>query len=142
MSERSEALREAVIERADNRCEYCRLPAYLQVGGFEIDPIESRSRGGQTILSNLALAYPNCNAHKWAHVDGEDAESGQHAFLFNPRRQRWVDHFEWADLSPYEIVGISSQGRATVSRLQMTHPDLVSIRCLLDELGIQWRVES
>lgn len=142
MSERSEALREAVIERADNRCEYCQLPAYLQVGGFEIDHIKPRSRGGQTTLSNLALACPNCNAHKWAHVDGEDPESGRHALLFNPRQQRWVDHFEWSNLSPYGIVGMSSQGRATVSRLQMNHPNLVSIRRLLDELGIQWREDS
>lgn len=141
MSELSGALREAVIERADNRCEYCQLPAYLQVGGFEIDHIEPRSRGGQTILSNLALACPNCNAHKWAHIDGKDPESGQHALLFNPRRQRWVDHFEWSAPSPYEIVGTSSQGRATVSRLQMNHPDLVSIRRLLAELGIPWRVD-
>jgi 5-methylcytosine-specific restriction endonuclease McrA len=93
MSEQSEALREAVIERADNRCEYCQLPAHLQVGGFEIDHIMPRSRGGQTVLSNLALACPNCNAHKWVHVDGEVPESGQHALLFNPRQQRWVDHF-------------------------------------------------
>jgi hypothetical protein len=142
MSELSGALREAVIERAGNRCEYCQLPAQLQVGGFEIDHIEPRSRGGQTVLSNLALACPNCNAHKWAHIDGEDPESGQHALLFNPRQQRWVDHFEWSDPSRYEIVGTSSQGRATVSRLQMNHPDLVSIRRLLAELDIQWRAES
>ena len=142
MSELSGALREAVIERADNRCEYCQLPAYLQVGGFEIDHIEPRSRGGRTILSNLALACPSCNAHKWAHVDGEDPESRQPVLLFNPRRQRWVDHFEWSNLNPYEIVGISSQGRATVSRLQMNHPDLVHIRRLLAELGIQWKVDN
>ena len=51
-------------------------------------------------------------------------------------------HFEWSDPSRYEIVGTSSQGRATVSRLQMNHPDLVSIRRLLAEWDIQWRVES
>ena len=47
MSERSEALREAVIERADNRCEYCQLPAYLQVGGFEIDHIKPDREGAR-----------------------------------------------------------------------------------------------
>ncbi len=140
MSELSGTLREAVIERADNRCEYCQLPADLQVGGFEIDHIEPRSRGGQTTLANLALACPNCNAHKWAHVDGEDPESKQPVLLFNPRRQRWVDHFAWSDSNPYEMVGISSQGRATISQLQMNHPDLVNIRRLLAELGIQWNV--
>ena len=142
MSESSGALRSTIIERAHNRCEYCQLPAYLQVGGFEIDHIEPRSRGGQTHLSNLALACPNCNAHKWSHIDGEDSESGQTVLLFNPRRQKWSDHFAWSEQNSYEIVGISSQGRATVSRLQMNHPDLVRIRHLLAELDIQWRAED
>jgi hypothetical protein len=141
MSEISGLLREAVVQRADNRCEYCQLPAQLQVGGFEIDHILPRSRGGQTELTNLALACPNCNAHKWAHLDGEDPESRQYVLLFNPRTQGWGEHFQWSTQPPYEIRGISAQGRATVLRLQMNHPDLVSIRRLLAALGIPWRAE-
>jgi hypothetical protein len=142
MSELSVPLREAVVQRADNRCEYCQLPAQLQVGGFEVDHILPRSRGGQTELTNLALACPNCNAHKWAHLDGEDPESQQYVLLFNPRTQRWGEHFQWSEQHPYEIMGTSAHGRATVLRLQMNHPDLVSIRRLLATLGMQWRAEA
>lgn len=142
MSTLSDPLRDAVVSRAGNRCEYCQLPAQLQVGGFEIDHILPRSRGGQTDMANVALACPHCNARKWAHIEGEDPESGQTVALFNPRTQRWGDHFQWSAQRPFEIVGTSTQGRTTVARLQMNHTDLVSIRRLLAALGISWRVEA
>ena len=140
MSVASEQLRDAVIGRAGNRCEYCQLPAQFQISGFEIDHILPRSRGGQTQLANLALACPHCNARKWAHSDGEDSESGQLVALFNPRTQTWRDHFRWSEELPFMLVGVSTCGRATIARLQMNHPDLVSIRRLLDGLGISWKV--
>jgi hypothetical protein len=59
------------MRRAGNRCEYRQLPIQLQVGGFEIDHILPRSRGGQTTLANVALVGLHCNAHKWAHIDGD-----------------------------------------------------------------------
>jgi len=59
MSALSEPLRDVVVRRAGNRCEYCQLPAYLQVGGFEVDHILPRSRGGQVDLANMALACPH-----------------------------------------------------------------------------------
>ncbi len=90
MSAASEQFREAVIRRAGGHCEYCQLPAQFQIGGFEIDHILPRSRGGQTDLSNVALACPHCNAHKWVHVDGEDLESGQQVVLFD-RPQAWKE---------------------------------------------------
>lgn len=137
----AEQFREAVIRRAGNRCEYCQLPDQLQVGGFEIDHVQPRSRGGQSNLDNAALACPHCNAHKWAHTQGEDPESGRTVPLFNPRTQRWAEHFQWTEGRSFEVTGISAQGRATVARLQMNTSDLVSIRRLLAELGIRWRVE-
>ncbi|MGE4096587.1 MAG: hypothetical protein AB7G75_37810, partial [Candidatus Binatia bacterium] len=94
----------------------------------------------QTELSNVALACPHCNARKWAYVDGEDPESGQRAALFNPRTQKWEDHFQWSEQHPFTIVGTSAHGGATEARLHMNHPDLVSIRRLLTELGLSWRV--
>jgi hypothetical protein len=142
MGEISRAQREAVIQRARNRCEYCQLSAQFQVGGFEIDHLLPRSRGGLTALNNLALACPHCNAHKWAHIDGEAPASSQLVPLFHPRMHLWDEHFQWSEHNPFEIVGISVQGRATVSRLQMNHPDLVSIRRLLAELGLPWRLEA
>jgi HNH endonuclease len=142
MSTRSNPIRDEVVGRAGNRCEYCQLPAQLQIGGFEVDHILPRSRGGQTDVANLAWACPHCNARKWAYIDGEDPLSGQVVALFNPRTQAWADHFQWSAQRPFEIEGITAQGRATVIRLQMNHSDLVSIRCLLAQLGLPWRVEA
>ena len=142
MSVPVDPLRDAVIRRADNRCEYCQLPAQLQVGGFEVDHILPRSRGGQTEMANMALACPHCNARKWAHIDGEDPVSGQHVALFNPRLQQWEEHFQWSEQRLFEIVGFSMHGRATVARLQMNHPNLLSIRRLLAALGLAWKVEG
>jgi hypothetical protein len=142
MSTRSNPIRDEVVRRAGNRCEYCQLPAQLQIGGFEADHILPRSRGGQTDAANLAWACPHCNARKWAYIDGEDPISGQMVALFNPRTQAWADHFQWSEQRPFEIEGITAHGRATVVRLQMNHPDLVGIRRLLAELGLPWRVES
>jgi 5-methylcytosine-specific restriction endonuclease McrA len=88
MSALSDPLRDAMVKRAGNCGEYCQLPAQLQVSGFEVDHILPRSPGGLTNMANLALACPYCNARKWAHMDGEELESGQTVALFNPRTQR------------------------------------------------------
>jgi hypothetical protein len=92
-------------------------------------------------VANLAWACPHCSARKWAYIDGEDPISGQVVALFNPRTYAWADHFQWSEQRPFEIEGITAHGRATVVRLQINHPDLVSIRRLLAELGLPWRAE-
>ena len=142
MSTRSNPIRDAVVRRAGNRCEYCQLPAQLQIGGFEVDHILPRSQGGSTDMVNLALACPHCNARKWAYIDGEDPVSGQVIALFNPRAQEWAEHFQWSEQRPFEIEGITAHGRVTVVRLQMNHPNLISIRRLLAELSLPWRAEA
>jgi hypothetical protein len=142
MTAPSDQLRAVVVQRAGNRCEYCQLPAQLQVGGFQMDHVVPRSRGGRTEADNLAWACPHCNAHKWAHVVGVDPESQQTIPLFNPRTQQWEDHFQWSEERPCEVVGTSAHGRATVARLQMNNPDLVSIRRLLTKLDIPWKAVS
>jgi hypothetical protein len=93
-------------------------------------------------MANVALACPHCNASKWAHIDGEDPASGQRVSLFDPRTQQWGEHFQWSVSRPFVIVGISAHGRATITRLRMNHPDLITIRRLLAALGISWKAES
>jgi HNH endonuclease len=50
------ATRAAVEQRAEFRCEYCRLPVRGQIATFPIDHPMPRSSGGPTVLANLALA--------------------------------------------------------------------------------------
>jgi hypothetical protein len=129
-------LRVRVRERAAQRCEYCRLPDRLHIGGFEVDHIIPLSRGGQTLWDNLAYACPHCNDRKWAHVDSPDPVTGDVVPLFDPRNDRWHDHFDWSADPTCEVHGKTPTGRATVACLQLNHPELVAIRRELVKLGI------
>jgi len=58
---------------------------------------------------------------------GLDAHTGENVPLFNPRRQRWEDHFEW-HRNGAEIVGLTTVGRATIDRLQMNNTFIIRAR--------------
>jgi 5-methylcytosine-specific restriction endonuclease McrA len=79
-----DSVRTEVAARAGDRCEYCHLPIRGQVATFPVDHITPRTAGGTDDLSNLALACPRCNGHKWAATDGRDPATGQPVRLFNP----------------------------------------------------------
>jgi len=49
------ALRQIVMQRAHNACEYCGLSQEGQEATFHIDHIIPRAAGGATISENLAL---------------------------------------------------------------------------------------
>jgi len=132
----SREIREAVAARAGHRCEYCCLPDRLQAGGFELDHIRPAVRGGLPVWDNLAYACPHCNDRKWAHVEAVDPATNEAAPLFHPRTDRWEAHFEWSQVRPFEIVGTTPTGRATIARLQLNHPELLEIRRELARLGV------
>ena len=136
MSGVSDALRERVVDRAAGSCEYCQLPSEGQVGRFPVDHIVPRTEGGVTEPENLTLACHHCNAHEWAHRTGLDPESGDVVPLYHPRRQSWAEHFAWSTNPPHLIVGTTPTGRATVERLQMNGPDMLTARRLLASLGM------
>jgi len=132
----SDEVRDAVVARAGGRCEYCHLPTRGQVATFPIDHVLPRNSGGETILDNLALACPHCNAHKWAHTSDIDPLSGASVPLFHPRRQSWPDHFQWSVQEVGVLEGKTPCGRATIAQLQINDPDMVAIRQLLATLGL------
>jgi hypothetical protein len=131
-----DSLRTEVVRRARGCCEYCRLPSRGQVATFPIDHVTPRTAGGNSELSNLALACPHCNAHKSAAVDGPDPTTGERCRLFDPRLDSWEDHFEWSSTKPGELVARTGIARATIGRLKMNDPDMVCLRRLLSELGL------
>jgi hypothetical protein len=132
----SEPIRAAIVARARDLCEYCRLPQRGQVARFPVDHVLPRSSGGLTELANLALACPHCNGLKWAHQEWTDELSGNAVLLFNPRAQTWEDHFEWSAENPVVVLGKTATGRATVACLKMNDPDMLAIRLLLSELNL------
>src|SRR5262245_9687500 len=90
-----EALRQAVQERADDRCEYCRMHQVLQGATFHLEHVRPSSRAGATNLYNLAWACPGCNLHKSDRTEATDLQTGAVVSLFNPRTDRWSDHFQF-----------------------------------------------
>jgi len=139
VSDIPDRLRSEVVARAAGCCEYCLLPVEGQITWFPIDHVTPRSRGGETTSSNLAMAYPRCNAHKWAADSAVDPETRETVPLYDPRRQAWKEHFTWSRSADFEIEGRTPCGRATIERLKMNDPGIVEIRRVLVELGISFR---
>lgn len=107
-----------------------------QIATFPVDHLTPRSSGGLTVLANLALACPHCNGHKWAHTSAPDPVSAVVVPLFNPRVDRWDEHYQWSAADRTLLEGTTACGRATVLLLQMNHPNMVDIRRLLTELNL------
>lgn len=125
MSDIPLSLRRSVIERAANRCEYCQLSQEGQEATFHIDHISPRSEAGKTTLDNLALSCVSCSLRKGAQTLASDPETGELIPLFNPRTDRWNDHFEWEDIW---LKGLSATGRATIHMLDLNRPFILAIR--------------
>jgi len=127
------ALRQAVIERAQGRCEYC-LTWQAIVVEMEVAHVLPESAGGLTKASNLCLTCVGCNGFKLAFQSAVDPETGEPAPLFNPRSDQWEEHFEWSNDETH-LVGVTAAGRATVERLRMNRPRMVEARRLWVQAG-------
>ncbi len=131
----SDSLRQAVVQRAANRCEYCRLPQESQVGTFPVDHIVPVSLDGPTELDNLALTCPRCNALKWMHVEAADPVTGENVPLFNPRTDIWSHHFRWNQDDSAKLDPLTPIARATTELLQLNAEHRISIRRWLVEIS-------
>jgi hypothetical protein len=118
------AIRRQVYDRARGICEYCRTNEANTGLGMQIDHIDP---DGGDILNNLCLACANCNGSKHKAISALDPVTQAVAPLFNPRTQRWTDHFEWVE-GATQMRGLMPTGRATVVRLQVNRPKMISAR--------------
>jgi hypothetical protein len=112
------SLYQQIRQRAQFRCEYCHYPEILSTAPLSIDHLQPRSLGGTDQLNNLALACRRCNERRYNFTSGTDPETGTEVALFNPRLQRWADHFIWSS-DGFSIVGLTSTGRATCDLLDL-----------------------
>jgi hypothetical protein len=119
------SLRELVILRSGNCCEYCRLSQVGQEATFHIDHVIPLAAQGKTEADNLALACVSCSLHKSAKLMANDPDTSESVQLFNPRQQSWSEHFYWEGVC---VVGMTPTGRATVNALQMNRPGILAIR--------------
>jgi len=124
--------REAVRQRAAQRCEYCHLPDRVSHAVFQIDHVIAKQHIDDESLHNLAWSCSRCNGYKGPNLSSIDPVSGDIVELFNPRKQTWNEHFE---LHGPLIVGLSPTGRATARLLAMNDLHRVPLREWLIEEG-------
>lgn len=118
--------RRRVRERARDRCEYCQLPQeHSPVAKLQIEHITPKKHGGNDDLKNLALACIDCNLHKGSNLTGIDPETGTIVQLYNPRTQKWSDHFTWSGVL---LVGQTDVGRATIDVLAINSDPRIQVR--------------
>jgi hypothetical protein len=130
----NEKLKNQVKERANNICEYCLSQADFSSQPFAIEHIIPFIKGGKTVLGNLAYACQGCNGHKFTHTEGHDSITRQKISLFNPRKQKWNEHFIWNENFTL-IIGITPCGRATVETLQLNREGCINLRTALFVFG-------
>jgi hypothetical protein len=129
----SSIVRQQVIERAKNCCEYCVSQVRFSPDPFSIEHILPRSKGGSDSNKNLAFSCQGCNGHKHTATQAVDPIKGDVTDLYNPRTNLWDEHFIW-DENFSIIVGKTAIGRATVMRLRLNREGVVNLRQVLREL--------
>jgi len=107
-----------VSERAGHRCEYCRAPEVIFNLAFEVEHIIPSGQHGEDDDGNLALACRSCNLFKSDHTTAFDETSANEVNLFNPRMNRWEEHFQ-INPNTGEIEGLTPTARVTIACLQM-----------------------
>ncbi|MDX2245129.1 MAG: HNH endonuclease signature motif containing protein [Bacteroidia bacterium] len=128
----SRLIRKLVIERAGNRCEYCRIPQAITNYDFHIEHIIGIQHGGDNSLENLAWCCAFCNWKKGPNI-GTILDSHSPIIpLFNPRTQKWFDHFE---TRKGHIIPKTDIGQATAKLLEFNLPERIEIRELLIQAG-------
>jgi len=128
----SVALRRAVAERAQHCCEYCGIVEDAVLAPHEPDHIIGEQHGGATSLLNLAYACFRCKRYKGPNIATQDPLTGHLVPLFNPRAERWSEHFQ---LDGAVIVSLTPVGRGTALLLRVNDEQRVLLRAELLRQG-------
>ncbi len=116
-----------VRQDANQRCGYCLSEESLTGLPLSFEHILPLAAGGLTTRENMWLAFRACNEYKNDRTHAIDPNSGQPVPIFNPRFQRWNDHFQLNSDSTI-ILGLTPTGRATIAALQLNRMMLVRAR--------------
>ena len=122
-----ESLRNRIANSDSQRCCYCLTSEANSGIPMTHDHIQPRSKGGETTFENVCLACRSCNEFKADLTEALDPLIGETVPLFNPRTQKWSDHFAWS-IDSTRVEGLTPIGRATIVALRMNHPVIVSAR--------------
>lgn len=124
--------RRRVVRRAGGRCEYCGIGQDDVASRHQVDHVVAEKHGGPTTLENLALSCTLCNRRKGSDLAGIDPVTAEIVPLFNPRTQRWADHFRLDDA---RIEGATPHGRATVQLFRFNAFERLAERAALIRAG-------
>ena len=125
--------RAIVRERAGDRCEYCRIPQSSTCLRHTLDHIRARKHRGSTDVENLCWSCAQCNAAKGPNVAGHDPATDELVPLFNPRSDRWDDHFGW---NGSVLAGRTPVARTTIDVLRINDANRLAHRALLMQAGV------
>jgi hypothetical protein len=128
-----QAIRRQVRERAEGRCEYCRIDERVTIKRHHVDHVTAEKHFGATNVDNLCLACVDCNLHKGTDLASTDPLNEERTFIFHPRIDVWEEHFRLRGAS---IEGLTPVGRATARLLQFNDPEQVRSRGRLIRLGL------
>jgi len=95
--------------------------------GCQVEHIISEKHGGPTAEENLAYSCVYCNRYKGTDIASLSG-SGQLCRFFNPRTDRWAEHFR---LERFTIVPLTDIGEVTARILDVNHPDRLLEREML-----------
>lgn len=129
----SRDLRELVVRRAQDACEYCRLPQFASLVPHQVDHIIGKQHRGSDDAANLCLCCIRCNLSKGPNIASIDPDTGLLVALYHPRSNAWREHF--AVSADGVIRGLTPEGRATVLVLAMNEDDRLRLRMLLIRQG-------
>ena len=101
-----------------------------------MEHVIAEKHGGATVAENLAYACTLCNRFKGSDLGSVFPGTGPLVRFFNPRSDRWADHFR---LAGAEIVALTEIGAVTVRIFAINHPDRVAER---QTLGAEGRYPS
>lgn len=113
--------------RAERLCEYCLIHEADTWLGCQVDHVISEKHGGETSAENLAYACVYCNRSKGTDL-GSITEGGNLVRFFNPRVDRWRDHFV---LVGPRIEPVTEIGQVTTRILELN-----SVERLLEREGL------
>ncbi len=128
----SSGLRREIHQRALGRCEYCLLSQEDAFFPHEPDHVIAEKHRGATTIENLALACFDCNRFKGSDIASIDPDTGNLVALFNPRTQKWNEHFS---LTGGLIIALTPIASATVDLLKLNLPARVEAREALARRG-------
>ena len=120
------AQRRAVIQRAGNCCEYCRVQPADELAPFHIDHIVPLKHKGSDETDNLSWSCFQCNSFKGSNIAAADPQTGEATFLYNPRTQIWDEHFQINDDA--SLTGKTPQGRTTIEVMRINEDARIQYR--------------